>query len=158
LIHDAEALRGDLLSRLKPRGRPDVRRKLIPLVRKPMQATIVSETSSQTHIRMQQARHDEEQHSEKGTHQILEYFRFVLLIQTTLAHLRVRIPVRKFFPLSSGLEHAEYPFKYQPVIGSGATPFGRGRSLGMRDATYFHRLSVRYTTRLLTGLAPVNCL
>jgi hypothetical protein len=66
LIDDAEALRIALLSRLKPWGRPDVRKKLIPLVRKSMQATMVSEMSSQTHIRMQQAKHDE-QHSEKGT-------------------------------------------------------------------------------------------
>jgi len=34
----------------------------------------------------------------------------------------------------------------------GRPPFGRGGGLGMRGAIFFHCSSVRYTTRLLTGL------
>jgi hypothetical protein len=34
----------------------------------------------------------------------------------------------------------------------GRPPFGRGGGLGMRGSIFFHCPSVRYTTRLLSGL------
>jgi hypothetical protein len=44
------------------------------------------------------------------------------------------------------------PSKTNRSSALGRPPFGRGGGLGMRGSIFFHCSSVRYTTRLLTGL------
>lgn len=56
------------------------------------------------------------------------------------------------FHLAPVLSIQRIPSKTKRSSALGRPPFGRGGGLGMRGSIFFHCSSVRYTTRLLTGL------
>jgi len=56
------------------------------------------------------------------------------------------------FHLAPVLSTQSIPSKTNRSSALGRPPFGRGGGLGMRGSIFFHCSSVRYTTRLLTGL------